>query len=214
VPHDKWEAKLMEYNAIRIKKDKVTQKEHWKAIHRNKLVNQPDIEILGKYNAEVRGLYNYYAMAGNVSTIGKFSGLMKYSMLKTFACKYRTTVSKIKKQYVKAGKFTVTYPTKNGSKESVYYNKPFIRLEHPLLGQIDTLVPYKKYYDRPNSLAGRLRGKKCELCGAEVDYVEIHQVKRLKDLTGNKPWEIVMRQIRRKTLAVCPACHKEIHANN
>lgn len=56
MPHEKWEAKLLEYGAIRIKKDKVTQKEHWKAIHRPQFINRKDIEILSKYNSEIRGL--------------------------------------------------------------------------------------------------------------------------------------------------------------
>ena len=37
-------------------------KERFVALHRGKLVNQSDIEILARYNAEVRGLYNYYAI--------------------------------------------------------------------------------------------------------------------------------------------------------
>jgi group II intron reverse transcriptase/maturase len=210
VPHEKWEAKLLEYGAIRIKKDKLTQKEHWKAIHRPKLINLRDIEILSKYNAEVRGLYNYYSLACNVCAIGKFSSMMKYSMLKTFANKYRTTANKIKKRYVKNGSFTVSYKTKSGDKESVYYNKPFVRLDHPNVEQADVLPPYKRY-DKPNRLAMKLRAKTCELCGTKTDDVQIHQVKRLKDLTGQAVWEMVMLKNRRKTLAVCPACHDEIH---
>ena len=84
----------MEYGAIRIKKDKITQKEHWKAIHRPKLINRRDIEILSKYNSEIRGLYNYYSLACNVCAMSKFASLMHYSMLKTFASKYRTTATK------------------------------------------------------------------------------------------------------------------------
>jgi retron-type reverse transcriptase len=210
VPHEKWEAKLLEYGAIRIKKDKISQKEHWKAIHRPKLINLRDIEILSKYNAEVRGLYNYYSLACNVCAISKFSSLMKYSMLKTFANKYRTTANKIKDRYAKDGQFTVEYPTKSGMKTSVYYNKPFIRLDHPNIEQADVLPPYKRY-DKPNRLASKLRAKTCELCGIKTDEVLIHQVKRLKDLTRQTVWETVMLKNRRKTLAVCPACHDEIH---
>jgi retron-type reverse transcriptase len=213
VPHEKWEVKLREYGAIRIKKDSITQKEHWKAIHRPKLINMTDIEILGKYNSEVRGLHNYYALACNVCAIGKFSALMKYSMLKTFANKYRTTANKIKKRYVKNGNFTVSYATRSGDKESVYYNKPFIRQSKTNLTQADVLPPYKRY-DKPNRLAGKLRTKICELCGAYTSDVEIHQVKRLKDLTGGTAWKIVMLKNRRKTLVVCPACHDEIHAKD
>jgi hypothetical protein len=63
-------------------------------------------------------------------------------------------------------------------------------------------------------LAAKLHAKTCELCGTYTKDVEIHQVKKLKDLTGQHGWEVVMRKNRRKTLAVCPACHREIHAED
>lgn len=213
VPHEKWESKLLEYGAIRIKKDKITQKEHWKAIHRPKLINRRDIEILTKYNSEVRGLYNYYSLACNVCAIGKFASLMHYSMLKTFANKYRTTANKIKARYFKNGRFTVIYPTKGGTKESVFFKGPFVRKDRPNVVQVDVLPAYKRY-DKPNRLAAKLRAKTCELCGEYTNDVEIHQVKRLKDLTGQSEWETVMLKNHRKTLAVCPACHCEIHAKD
>ena len=213
VPHEKWEAKLLEYHAIQIKKDKLTGKEHWKAIHRGKYINLTDIEILSKVNSEVRGYYNYYSIACNASTLGKFSSLMKYSMLKTFGAKYRCQVKKIKERYVKNGNFTVDYETKSGTKKSVYYNQGFKWKKEPMFGQTDMLEIYKRY-DKPNTLAGRLHAESCELCGAACDNVEIHQVKRLKDLKGQSEWEIAMRKRRRKTLAVCHECHKKIHSND
>ena len=213
VPHEKWEAKLMEYGAIRIVKDKVTQKEHWKAIHRPQFINLRDIEIITKYNSEVRGLYNYYSLACNVCAIGKFASLMHYSMLKTFANKYRTTANKIKARYFRKGRFTVIYSTKGGTKESVFFKGPFVRKDRPNVEQVDALPAYKRY-DKPNRLAAKLRAKTCELCGEYTNDVEIHQVKRLKDLTGQREWEAVMLKNHRKTLAVCPACHREIHARD
>lgn len=213
VPHEKWESKLLEYGAIRIKKDKITQKEHWKAIHRPKLINFRDIEILTKYNSEVRGLYNYYSLACNVCAIGKFASLMHYSMLKTLANKYRTTANKIKARYFKNGRFTVIYPTKGGTKESVFFKGPFVRKDRSNVERVDVLPAYKRY-DKPNRLAAKLRAKTCELCGEYTNDVEIHQVKRLKDLTGQSEWETVMLKNHRKTLAVCPACHREIHAKD
>lgn len=213
VPHKKYEAKLLEYGAIRIKKDALTGKEHWRVMHRGKLINLTDIEILSKYNAEVRGLYNFYSIACNVSILNSFSSRMKYSMLKTFGAKYRTQVAKIEARYVKNGNFTVAYATKNGVKESVYYNKGFRKQSKPMFGQVDMLEIHKRY-DKPNSLAARLRSRTCELCGEACDNVEMHQVKRLKDLTGQSKWETEMRELHRKTLAVCPKCHGEIHAND
>ena len=112
MPLEKWTAKLLEYGAIRIKKDE-SGKERWKTMPRGKLINRTDIEILSRYNSEIRGLYNYYAIAGNVSTLNHFSSRMKYSMLKTFGSKYRCKVRKIKERYVKNGEFTVAYKTKS-----------------------------------------------------------------------------------------------------
>jgi group II intron reverse transcriptase/maturase len=207
MPLEKWTAKLLEYGAIRIKKDE-SGKERWKTMPRGKLINRTDIEILSRYNSEIRGLYNYYAIAGNVSTLNHFSSRMKYSMLKT--SKYRCKVRKIKERYVKNGEFTVAYKTKSGMKESVYYHDGFRKKTEPALGQVDMLDIYKKY-DKPNSLAIRLHTNKCELCGMDCDGLEMHQVRRLKDLNGEQEWERIMLQRRRKTLAVCPSCHIEIH---
>ena len=209
MPLEKWTSKLLEYGAIRIKKDE-SGKERWKTMPRGKLINRTDIEILSRYNSEIRGLYNYYAIAGNVSTLNHFSSRMKYSMLKTFGSKYRCKVRKIKERYVKNGEFTVAYKTKSGMKESVYYHDGFRKKTEPALGQVDMLDIYKKY-DKPNSLAIRLHTNKCELCGMDCDGLEMHQVRRLKDLNGEQEWERIMLQRRRKTLAVCPSCHIEIH---
>lgn len=209
MPLEKWTAKLLEYGAIRIKKDE-PGKERWKTMPRGKLINRTDIEILSRYNSEIRGLYNYYAIAGNVSTLNRFSSRMKYSMLKTFGSKYRCKVRKIKERYVKNGEFTVAYKTKSGMKESVYYHDGFRKKTEPALGQVDMLDIYKKY-DKPNSLVIRLHTNKCELCGTDCDGLEMHQVRRLKDLNGEQEWERIMLQRRRKTLAVCPSCHIEIH---
>ena len=209
MPQEKWAAKLLELGAIRISKD-VSGKERWKAMPRGKLMNRTDIEILSRYNAEVRGLYNYYSLAGNVSTLNHFSSLMKYSMLKTFGSKYRCQVRKIKEIYVKNGEFTVPYTTKAGPKEAIYYHSGFRKQDKPQMGQVDILDIYKKY-SKPNSLATRLRSKQCELCGTECGGLVMHQVKRLKDLTGQYEWEALMRKRHRKTLAVCPSCYAEIH---
>ena len=213
VPHDKWEDKLLECGAIRIKKDKATQKEHWQVTHRGKFINLRDIEILSRVNAEVQGFYNYYRIACNASSLNHFSGLMKYSMLKTFGAKYRCQVNKIKERYVKNGDFKVAYETKAGEKEAVYYNKGFRWIKEPMFGQVDVPDQYKRYA-KPNSLAARLCAKTCELCGKACDAIEMHQVKRLKDLTGQAEWEVVMRSRRRKTLAVCHECHEKIHSND
>jgi len=213
VPHDKWKAKLLDCGAIRIKTDNGTGKETWKALHRGKLCNLSRLEILYRVNSEVRGFYNYYSIACNASSLHGFSDLMKWSMIKTFAAKFKCSTREIKKQHVRNGVFTVVEDTGKSTKEATYYNKGFRKKTKPLLGQVDVIDVHKRYA-RPNSLAARIRARTCELCCAKGVNIEMHQVKRLKDLTGWSEWEVIMRRLRRKTLAVCHECHRKIHEND
>ena len=49
-----------------------------------------------------------------------------------------------------------------------------------------------------------------EATGMDCTGLEIHQARRLKDLSGELEWERIMLQRRRKTLAVCSKCHAKI----
>ena len=210
VPKEKWMGKLLEYHTFKIKLDE-NGKEKWKTVHRGKLVNHPDIEIITKFNAEIRGLYNYYHLAHNVSVLNKFAHIMEYSMYKTFACKYRSTVSKIINDYSRNGVFSVPYPTKAGIRRCEFYHGGFKRVKEVLLA-VDTLPNYGRKYHSPYSKAGRIKHGVCERCGRKTGDIRMYHVRRMKDLTGNSDWEIMMRNMRRKSLAVCKDCHEKIHA--
>ena len=211
VPREKWVNKLIEYKAIKIKINE-NGKERFAALHRGKLVNQSDIEILARYNAEVRGLYNYYSIANDAFKIGRFANVMKYSMYKTFACKYKTNVHEIKRRYCRDGLFTVAYETRQGRKTTTFYRDGFKRKEYATkFDNVSELPQYSKYA-KTNTLKQRVERHTCELCQKDCRNLEIHQVKKLKDLKGDAEWILLMRKKRRKTLVVCPECHSLIHS--
>jgi len=210
MPHQKWVDKLLEYRAFRIKKDE-SGNELWKTIHRGNLTSRPDIEIVSKFNSEIRGIYNFYRIAQNVSTLDKFYNIMKGSMLKTFANKYRTNTNAIKRTYVENGVFGVNYQAKDGDKRCEFYHDGFVRIKDDMLSYVDILPQYKKY-DKPNSLAKRLKSHKCELCGENAENLIMHHVKRLKDLSESIPSEKLMMEKRRKSLALCGECFKKVQA--
>jgi len=203
VPHEKWVGKLHEYKAFKI--ETVDGKEKWKPVHRGSLTNKLDIDIISQYNAEIRGLYNFYRLASNASVIGKFAYIMEYSMYKTFGRKYEKSIRKIIRKYSRDGVFGVDYETKSGIKRCSFYNEGFEKQETPIKNYNDTLPQYTKY-DRLNSLSARLKAKKCECCGQHTDDLRIHHVRTLKDLNGKTSVERLMMQKRRKSLALCPEC--------
>ena len=186
----------------------------WKSLHRGSLVNLPDIDIISKYNSEIRGIYNYYRLAINVSLLNKFAGIMEYSMYKTFAAKYKSSVKKMIAKYSQNDVFGVDYTTKSGIKRCEFYHDGFKRINEPYFNNVvDTLPVYRKY-EKTNSLGTRLKAGICEMCGTECDDIHIHHVRKLKDLTGKTEFELRMMEIRRKSLALCPDCFNRAHCNN
>ena len=211
VPREKWVGKLIEYKAMKIKINE-NEKERFVALHRGKLVNQSDIEILARYNAEVRGLYNYYSIANDSFKIGRFANVMKYSMYKTFACKYKTNVHEIKRRYCRNELFTVAYETRQGMKTTTFYRDGYKRKECATKFDNVSELPQFSKYAKTNTLKQRVERHTCELCQKDCRNLVIHQVKKLKDLKGNTEWVLLMRKRRRKTLVVCPECHNLIHS--
>lgn len=210
VPHDKWVGKLKGYEALKIKKQ-IDGTERWVPLQRNNLIHKEPIEILSRYNAEIRGMYNYYSMANNVSVLNKFFYIMEYSMYKTLCAKYKTKISKIKQRFCKNGEFGVEYDTKSGRKRAVLYNEGFRYKPFPSKReQIDNFPKFENY-SRPNTLVKRLIDGRCELCGAQTKDVCVHQVKKLKELSGTKRWEQIMMAKKRKTLVLCADCHQKLH---
>ncbi len=212
VPKEKWVNRLISYGALKIEYDANDRnKEIWEPVHRKHLLHLDDLEILKQYNAEIRGLYNYYRIAHNVSVLCNFGYVMKYSMYKTFAAKYRTNIGRIKDKHRIGKDFGIRYETKTGSKVMLLYNEGFRHQEEAAAGNFDR-EPKVYANASPNSLIARLKAKKCEWCGVEDVDLEIHHVRKLKNLKGKAAWERSMIARRRKTMALCPSCHDLLHA--
>ena len=190
--------------------DKKTGKMKFKGTHRPELINIDELEILMQYNTKMRGLYNYYKMASNVSKLNNFNYICQLSFLRTLAAKYKTTCSKLykNKNYCQKKHIGITY----NDKFYEFFNGPFnvvktIKYEK----DIDIIENINKYFTR-TSLIQRLEAKRCEFCGDENGPFEVHHVKKLKDLKGKAPWEKLMISRKRKTLVLCRNCHHKLHA--
>lgn len=212
VPKEKWLKRLLSYGALKIQYDKNNgNKEIWEPICRSGLRNLDDLEILNQYNAEIRGVYNYYRIAHNATVLNNFLYVMKYSMYKTFAGKYRTSMRKIIQKYTKNRDFVITYQGKSGEKSVAFYNQGMQRDTHVSATDPD-IIGRARENRNYTSLVQRLRGCQCEWCGATDVEIEIHHVKKLKDLSGRAEWERHMIARRRKTMALCHNCHVKLHA--
>jgi ribosomal protein L40E len=131
-------------------------------------------------------------------------------MYKTFARKYKSSVKKILFQYKKDGTFKVAYENSKGKTlYQSFYHDGFKRKKIAGATSCDTIPRTVTITGGRNSLMERLKLQVCELCGA-TDKLEMHHVRKLKDLKGKSDWEKNMIARRRKTLAVCSKCHAKI----
>lgn len=192
-------------------------------------VNLPVLDIINSYNSEIRGLYNYYCLATDVSKkIAKFRYYHYFSMIRTIARKEKSSVKKVYGKYGievprKKGTGTIPiigtrYKTKNGQKTITYFNDSLKKENEPRTNVKDIFG--QSFVG--GQLIKRINANQCELCGIETSDLEIHHIRKLKDITrkykkrgSNIPnWVLLMSTIKRKTLVVCHNCHVSIHTGN
>ena len=199
--------KLTEYNALEVRN--IEGKDIWWSKPRRYMTPMKPEDILAQYNAEIRGLYNYYSLAANVSKeCASFAFIMKMSMFKTLGWKLNTSARKVRQKYQKDKDFVIPYNDAKGKqKYRVFYNEGFKKRNAQFDVDYDKL-PQTTYVPYP-SLVERLKNGRCELCGKEGKVV-MHHVRTLTKLKGNNEWEKLMLKRHRKTLVVCEDCNSMI----
>ena len=199
--------KLTEYNALEVRN--IDGKDIWWSKPRRYMTPMKPEDILAQYNAETRGLYNYYSLATNVSKeCASFAFIMKMSMFKTLGWKLNTSARKVRQKYQKDKDFVIPYNDAKGKqKYRVFYNEGFKKRNAQFDVDYDKL-PQTMYVPYP-SLVERLKDGRCELCGKEGKVV-MHHVRTLTKLKGNNEWEKLMLKRHRKTLVVCEDCNSMI----
>ena len=201
---DKIEKFLFKIRAVQIKNGALFPQK------RTSLITLTDLEIVTTYNAELRGICNYYSMASNYTKLNYFAYLMEYSCLQTLAAKHKSSIRKIIEKYKDhKGGWCIPYETKHGIKQ-LYFAKYTDCKKNPISNDKISLIPL---FCRVNtsSFDSKLKAKVCELCGStDSEKYEIHHVNKVKNLKGKEPWQRVMIAKNRKTLVVCWDCHHKV----
>ena len=207
VPFEKIEKTMFDKGII---KQKEAKKFH--PIHRKSWLYLPDYEIVDRYNAETRGILNYYYLASDFYKLDYFTYLMEYSCYATLAGKYNSSISKIIKKYSSGKNFVVKYKTPAGktAEKRILKFKDYKHSKN--VYDMDWMVNYKWTSKVNGTLIARLQGQICELCGCndDVNY-EVHRIPSVKKLPEDKSWQQVMKKKHRNTLVVCKNCHEKIH---
>ena len=192
-----------------------------KPIHLNQRVHDDAYSIVAQYQAEYRGIVQYYRMAYNLHTLGKLRRVAELSLVKTLAKKYKTSCRKIYRRYstsitIKEGTYKVLQVVvERDSKKPLESHFGAVPLRWNKWVALDDDQSHSRIWSKRSELLERLLNQECELCGS-TDKIEVHHIHKLSDLAkagqSSRPeWMKIMAARRRKTLVVCQACHHSIH---
>jgi len=194
-----------------------------KPIHNSFLMINQDFSIVHDYQTKLRGLYQYYALATNVSQLHHLKWIMEQSLMKTLAAKHQCSVremlakyqTSIKTEKGKTLKCIQVTVNREGKKPLVATFGGF-SLERKRFVTVDDRLPIPYNAKRTHTeIIQRLLTDKCEVC-EKTGAVEVHHVKALKYVMGPKnaltDWKRYMASRQRKTLVVCQECHALISA--
>jgi hypothetical protein len=200
------------------------------ALYRNGQRSRPFLQrvhdsaytIVTQYQAEYRGIVEYYRLAYNLRRLQRLKWVMESSLTRTLAMKFKTSCRTIHQR------LQTVHHTKDGTYKVLEVQVDRGPQRPPLVARFGGItlrwnrqapiseLPPKPIWSGRSEVVERLLAETCEVCGA-TDDIEVHHLRKLSDLDrpGHAPrpkWVKIMATRRRKTLVVCQACHHAIHS--
>ena len=180
-----------------------------KAVHIAAYIDLSDYEIVLTYGTQIRGLGNYYSLAGNCgNAIGSKHKIRSTKALYAQYYQKAQTENEWKHICVTVERETkLPLVARCGETRIVTRKLSFMPKDE---------IPPFKIAGTKSELVTTLLAGQCQLCGCE-DQLEAHHIRQLKDLklkwqgkTELPEWAKSMIARRRKTIVVCRDCHQDI----
>ena len=177
-------------------------------------INLSDAEIIVAYNAELRGLANYYALAMNAKRdMSKLAYLWKGSLLKTLARKHKSSMCKMAKRLKTDHGYALHIKEEKQIRVIRVFGLKDLKPPPPRDPKMDLEPKVLIWTLCRSELIRRLHAEQCEYCGTKEGPFEVHHIRKMKDVAqGKHLWQQMMAARHRKTLILCLPCHHQLHA--
>jgi group II intron reverse transcriptase/maturase len=166
-------------------------------------------QLVQLFNNNLWGLLHYYRPMNNFGALSRIQYILRFSLAKTLAHKYRTTTAKIFRKHGRNLRFQ--WAMGNGRTREVSFRE-----------NTDWSQDLDAFRDKPpdidvlswqRTLRTRSKlGYPCLICGEDME-VEMHHVRHIRKMGKGKPtgFTAIMRALNRKQVPVCRPCHDKIH---
>jgi Type II intron maturase/AI2M/AI1M-like, HNH endonuclease len=194
-----------------------------KICHRVEIINDTDYTIIQRYQSVLRGIYNFYCMAHNVSRrADTVRQILEISLTKTLARKHRISVHQVYRKYraIEDGRpvLKVVVPrTDKTPLVACFGGFPLVRKSQGMTPFDMTIeTAWFRYGGDRSETVARMLSDKCDVCGKDGPVV-MHHIHKLRDIDrpGRRPAnkaERIMAARKRKSIPVCKECHRRIHS--
>ncbi|WP_052568830.1 group II intron reverse transcriptase/maturase [Ktedonobacter racemifer] len=170
-------------------------------------------QIIHLYSSINRGIQNYYGFVDNWSKLSRIQYILRYSLAKTLAMKYKISLSKVFKRFGK--NLTIVIKRKEGKEDkevSFYSNHDWSKDRDAFQGSSVSNVERVRM-----TIQMRTRSKlglPCCICGESAEQIVMHHVRHIRKLSHRREptgFNRILRAINRKQIPVCGSCHGKIH---
>lgn len=205
VPREKVQAFSMRHGYGHFDLDHPTQ--------RAELLHMEDAEIVLAYNAEFRGLANYYALAVDAKrALNKLEFLWRGSLFKTLANKHRTSVVRtLRRLRVAPGRYAVSIGAGREHRKVAVWRLADLDLRPSRWSSVDVPPRTEPLRFSRTSLADRTLARKCAECGDTDGPLHVHHLNPVRTIKGGPTYQRLMAERSRKTRALCTRCHAALH---
>lgn len=167
-------------------------------------------QIVTLYNGINRGIQNYYRFADNFGHLAHIQYILKFSLAKTLAAKYKCSVRQVFQRFGKTP--TIIVKAKDGKRDrhiTFYCNDDWEKQRNGFqIGHATVDLLQWSITMRSRSKLGM----PCCICN-RTEQVEMHHVRHIRKTGGKKPVGInaILQLMNRKQIPVCTICHQKIH---
>ena len=166
-------------------------------------------QIITLFNGNLWGLLNYYRFVSNFGAMSRIQYILRFSLAKTMAHKYRTSMKKIFRKHGNNLRFC--WQMADGRAREVNFKE-----NTDWQNDRDAFMVNPPNIDLLSwqwSLRSKSKlGFPCLICG-DYEDVQMHHVRHIRKMGDKKPtgFTAVMRALNRKQVPVCKKCHDGIH---
>jgi group II intron reverse transcriptase/maturase len=170
-------------------------------------------QIIQLYSGVNRGIQNYYGFVDNWSMLSRIQYILRYSLAKTLAMKYKLSLPKVFKRFGKS--LAVTIKGKAGKADRVvsfYSNHNWSKDRDAFQGSSTPNVDQVRMATQMRTRSKL--GLPCCICGESASQIAMHHVRHIRKLSHRREptgFNRILRIINRKQIPVCGSCHGKIH---